>query len=322
MMKKRGLRFAAWMLLVCSLTGTAAAATEPAGEQTPIRDAEELYAMVQNPSGSYVLENDIDLKGRIWYPLDFSGSFEGNGHTISHMTVRQENVYPAKSIDGNHRGYETYYAGMFAKCEKAVIRNLKLDHLDVEIHTLDNCFAAGLAGYAVDTEIAGCEVQGTVTLYVSGKMCGVGGMVGYGYGSITESSTDVTLVLVDENRAEKCEEFLGGILACGYTDIENCQIKLDGYASVHGYVHNGGIVGMHHIHPRNKVHRGFVRYCTVDAAITFFEDNDDRRAYCKAYVGEKLNEQVVVAKNETIRFDSTEVKTFDVPLLPPGMSSR
>lgn len=319
MKRTRFLRFTAAVLLVLLLPLPAALASQADAGDGPvieIRDRADLIAMREQPDGNYLLMNDIDMQGMNWYPLHFSGVFDGGGHTISNLHIVQMNMLVKKSVDGNHRGYQTYFAGFFASADKAVIRDLHLVNESVGIRTKGNCFAAGLVGWSSKTEITGCSVSGRITLYVSGKMCGVAGIMGYGDGTVTDCETDVTLVLVDENREVKCEEFLGGVQACGYADIENCLVKLDGYASVHGYVHNGGIVGMHHIHPRDKKHVGYIRGCQVDGSITFFEDNDDRRAYCKAYVGEKLNEQVVLSNNTTIRFDSIEVKEFDTPLLP------
>lgn len=80
-------------------------------EQTIIRDAAALQAMGEaaNLTGNFVLANDIDLNGVTWTPigaehddsdfygLDFKGSFNGLGHTISNLTL--SDVY--KYTDGS-----------------------------------------------------------------------------------------------------------------------------------------------------------------------------------------------------------------------------
>ena len=143
------------------------------------------------------------------------------------------------------------------------------------------------------------------------------GIAGSGSGTISNCSADVELVIVDTNRSIKCEQFLGGIAGAGYFDIENCAVVLDGYASVHGYVHNGGIIGMWKIYMTDdREHIGYVRGCSVDARITFFEHNRDRRAYCAAVIGEKLNVNLTPENNTVISFESTETQDYNTVLLP------
>ena len=127
---------------------------------------------------------------------------------------------------------------------------------------------------------------------------------------------DAQITLVTINPEQYCEEYLGGVLANGSADVEKCRVKLAGYSSVRGYVHNGGLVGLSDINPENKRYFGFVRDCSVDAVISFFEDVEDRRAYCRAYVGEIQNGDLVVAGNETVRFESLESKDYSRILLP------
>ncbi|MBQ6840231.1 MAG: hypothetical protein IJO45_06025 [Oscillospiraceae bacterium] len=55
-----------------------------------ISTASGLYFMAQNPSLSYELTNDVDLDGAEWKPIEFfSGSLDGNGHTISNCVINQ-----------------------------------------------------------------------------------------------------------------------------------------------------------------------------------------------------------------------------------------
>ena len=65
------------LAMLLSMTGTSAWA------QTHISTADELRAI--NANTSYVLDNDIDLEGnmgRVWW---YSGTFDGNGHTIKNV---------------------------------------------------------------------------------------------------------------------------------------------------------------------------------------------------------------------------------------------
>lgn len=287
-----------------------------------INDIKGLQAIAEAPDGKYILMSDISLAGMDWSPINFSGTFDGNGHTIFDLKSTQLNPVSNISVDGNDKKYETYFSGLFGQARNAVIKNLNIKACDIKISTDKNCFAACLAGYTENTEITNCSVQGSVYLYSKNIMCGVAGVTGFGYGTVAGCKTDVTLVIVDESdKSLKCEQFLGGILGSGYSDIENCNVKMRGYASIHGYAHNGGIVGMHYIHTSDNRHAGYVRKNTVDGVISFFENNKDRRAYCAAYIGETLNSHVTVSGNTTISFKRDEHYDFNTTLLPDMCAS-
>ena len=75
-----------WML---SLSVPAFAAQ---GTQITITTAAQLQQIRQNLGGNYVLANDIDLTGINFEPIGnastpFTGSFNGNGHTIKSMKI-------------------------------------------------------------------------------------------------------------------------------------------------------------------------------------------------------------------------------------------
>jgi len=304
------------IVILLMINGVAFATDEDNNEDyIKIYNCADLESIAQNPEGKYVLMNDINMGDYNWNPIEFYGTFDGNNQTIYNLTINETSKKAGISIDGNHKEYETYYAGMFSVVENAVIKDLNLLNVEVNINTDDNCFASGLAGCASNTKILNCALQGRIHLEFSNKMCGVAGIVGFGYGEIKDTTADVSLTIVDTNKEMKCEQFLGGILACGYSDIEGCTVKLDGYASVTGYVHNGGIVGMHHIHTSDRKHVGYVRNSKVDAVITFYEDNTDRRAYCSAYVGEKLNVNLSIYNNSTINYERNELFTYNKILL-------
>ena len=282
-----------------------------------IYDCTGLAAIAQDPSSNYVLMNDINMEGCDWCPLDFYGIFDGNNYTLFNLTISQMNDQPAITVDGNHKEYETFFASLFARTQGAVIKNLNLFNVDINIVTDKNCFAAGLVGFSENTEIIGCSVAGNIYLEMTNRMCGVSGIAGFGFGKVTDSRADVTMSLVDANQTINCEEFLGGVLACGYSDIEGCEVKVRGYTSVYGYVHNGGLVGMHHIHTSDRSRNGYVRNCTVDAKISFFEKVGSRRAYCKPYIGETLDaKNMTLSGNTTTEYERNEDFTYSTILLP------
>ena len=115
-------------------------------------------------NGVYELTDDITLTQE-HTPIGcdgdhcFKGSFDGNDHTISNLTINQ----PNKS-----------YQGLFGYISNS-------DH--VFYVTLSNCnikgkeYVGGIAGYAAEANIYGCKVSGTI------EGNNAGGIVGYNYSS-------------------------------------------------------------------------------------------------------------------------------------------
>ena len=286
------------------------AGAEPVGISTP----EELLAMAENPDGSYILENDVDMEGIPWKSLDFTGSFDGNGYAILNLELSEPGDERPYSYDGNRKKYETAYVGFFGTLRDAEVKNLKLLGIHGLVQSDEPCYLGGIAGYMEDSVISGCTVSGTLELRAHDRMFGVGGLVGYGAGRIENCDVDVTLICVDTDEKTKDEQFLGGILANGFADIENCRVRIAGFVSEFGYCHNGGLVGMLYHHPFGDWICS-VADNTVSGKITFFERNNNRRAYCAALVGEPLTKKWKKSDN-TEDFLRDERKQYDVELRP------
>ena len=299
------------LLLAAPLT---AAKAEETAEPTAISDAAGLAAIALNPSGSYVLAADIDMAGVDWLPIPFGGALDGAGHTIYNLHISRLSEDTSVTYDGRHRGYHTAYASLFSYVLNAQIQNLTLLNVQIDVSTDQPAFAAGIAGAIEKATIANCSVSGRIRLNGTSRQCGVGGVAGFGNGLIENCAVDAELTVVSVNPEVKTEQYLGGVLANGYADLDGCSVVLSGYASVHGYAHHGGLIGLDDVNPKNRRHAGYVKNCTVDASISFFEDTDDRRAYCEAYIGEIQNEQVRLSGNTTVRFESRESKDFSRPL--------
>lgn len=307
-------------LLLLTAAGPALAAEAEAteaveSELTPIYTVEDLMAMEEDPSGSYILMNDLDMTGIDWKPLDFCGSLDGGGHAILNLTLSQPGDEKADSCDGNRKLYETSYVGLFGTLRGASVQDLKLINVRGLVETDSPCFLAGLAGYSLDSTITGCTVTGTLELRAHDRMFGIGGVVGYGSGSVEGCQVDVTLICTDTDAATKDEQFLGGVYATGFMDVLGCDVTIDGYGSEHGYVHNGGIVGMYMEYPLGGGKTSYIKNNSVTGKITFFEDNYDRRAYCSAYAGETLARNYAIGSN-TSDFLRDERWVYDTELRP------
>lgn len=117
----------------------------------------------------FKLNADINLLGSAWYPIGvkpdacFAGYFDGNGHTISNMSI------PVGNSDTNTE----YHYGFFG-CMKGVVRNLNLSNADISIESTSanqsNKLIAGLLcgnmghdnGEYVFGAVYGCHIEGSI----------------------------------------------------------------------------------------------------------------------------------------------------------------
>ncbi len=279
-----------------------------------IYSAEELMAIPEGTSNSYYLANDIDMGGLIWTPKDFNGHFDGYSHTISNLSIDGCGSGIAQTYDGNMKVYDTSFCGLFGILDGATVENFTLESVSLKCATeYENVFAGIVAGFMNDATVKNINISGTGYLETSSKCFGIGGIAGYGNGLIENCNADITLVCIDNNAEEKDEQFMGGAYAAGYIDIVSNIINIDGYDSDHGYVHNGGLVGMYMQYDVDTT--GHIDNNSVNGRIKFFEDNRDRRAYCAPYVGEIVTWTLTMDGNHE-SFTRDEVFEYTKNLLP------
>ena len=151
-----------------------------------IDSAEKLAAINEDLSGNYVLTADIDLAGIDWTPIGafvmgggeegevpdmtaaFTGTFDGQGHTISNLTVDQP---------------EGWALGLFGCAANARISNFTLENACVD----GSVMAADTVGYAYCSTLSDIKlVNGKVTAhYTELSQEGMyGGIIGAGLGSL------------------------------------------------------------------------------------------------------------------------------------------
>lgn len=280
-----------------------------------IHTVEELQAMGNNPTGSYILAEDLDMTGVEWKPVDFEGIFDGNGHAILNLNLTQLGDTTGEVLDGNRKAYEASFTGLFGTLKIAQVRNLRLINVRSVFETDVPCFMGGIAGYSMESQIENCGVSGVLELRAYNQIFGLGGVVGYGSGAVRNCTVKVSLICVDTDSTTKDEQFLGGVYSTGFMDVEHCAINIEGFVSEHGYAHNGGITGMYMQNPLGLGKIGSISYNTVSGRIKFFEDNRDRRAYCDAYAGEVLANRYVLLDNRR-DFVRDEVRKYDQEIRP------
>ena len=206
------------------------------------------------------LDADLDLAGIAWIPMgdtshDFAGTFDGQGHTISNLTIGTADA----PITGE-------LAGLFGVVE-GTVKNLFLDEVSVNANVgyyvgglvayavgpIDNCHitkldmdavasgVGGLIGYATSgNSIYGCSVSGEIA--VKSGCQGVGGFIGSmgKNAQITYSGATVSVTAPKERSTNA-----GGFIGRGNGEraaraiVKNCYSK----GAVTGGAYAGGFTG-------------------------------------------------------------------------------
>lgn len=207
--------------------------SEAAPQGTPITSAAELAAI--QSSGNYYLANDILITGEWKSPVSFSGTLDGNGHTI---------VFSGATVKG----------GLFNSLAGATIKNLHLSDGKGEKH-IENTwkmksFAVANAQYTgvladlafgtVENVIADVDLgnQGIIT------SCSAGGLIACQNGGDLTMKNCVNLAPVQAGY------YGGGIVATSYAS-ELYTLKISecvNYGDVFCRNTAGGIVG--HVYGR------------------------------------------------------------------------
>ena len=207
-----------------------------------IATAEDLIALGEDPNDydkHFILTADIDLDPNLpgrkvfdkaviapgsrarEYPhpvlgTPFTGVFDGNSHTISHLT-----------IEGR------YDLGLFGKLEGEV-KNLGV--VDVNIAGIGDDYVGGLVGYSMYGNMTRCYSTGEVSGYSH-----VGGLVGKNLGDVIECYSSNTVVgtgRLDTARGDSGG--VGGLVGTNTGIVASCHSD----SAVTGHREVGGLVGL------------------------------------------------------------------------------
>ena len=225
-----------------SRTYTVTVTKKPAPGNLVITTAQELMdfaASVNN--GDYAgiadvtveLGNDIDMSGYTWMPIGidgnhyFSGTFEGNGHTVSNLTITKDT---------------TGYFGLFGITD-ATIQNVNLTGgLTNTISDANGSYVGAVAGYIIGGAIRNCNTSEFTIKSSSDDLTlgqAVGGIVGVAENTQVAnclSGTDITLNF--------SSFYIGGVAGAAVgSQVVNCSYTGTLTIMGSGYADCGGIVG-------------------------------------------------------------------------------
>lgn len=193
--------------------------------------------------GEYIeLTKDIDLSGTNWEPIGgwygsfFEGSFDGNGHTISGLTMgtadKQLTIPVPQGSDTESNGI---YVGLFgALYDGAQVSNLNLTNVSVNTYTEGMFYAGTLAGYLESSVIDNCDVSGSLTVKNVQYNVWAGGLLGdqQSGGSIINCDVDVDVSASEETGGNWLEA--GGIVGMSINGlVANCSSTGDVYGSLY-----------------------------------------------------------------------------------------
>ena len=189
-----------------------------------IKTAEEFLKIGLNPTGFYILLNDIDLSEYDYEPVEeFSGIFDGNGYLIT------KNSYDPL--------FESVEAG-------GVVRNLGVYISNNSAPDIMDTRLSGIVGWLKEAEIDNCYFDGNISLawdldspLYQGADINIGGVVGGASASMINNcfnSCDITT---------NAGDYIGGIAYQAYTtSISNCFNEGNINVGNAGII--SGIVGM------------------------------------------------------------------------------
>lgn len=214
----------------------------------------DLRKIQNNLSGNYVLDTDLNLSGNQWTPMGnmdtpFTGTLNGNGHSISGLTVT---INSTTDSDG----------GLFGVIKNGTIQNVKLSGINTYVNVGGDgqlfSFAGGIAGEIIAGQISNCSVTGKIVSEGRNKALARAGGVCASMSqnsSVTDCSVDADIVSesdvansmaggitawLDGSVAEKCltdgtvtcnsnfYSYCGGISASGgNSTVKNCVVLSD-----------------------------------------------------------------------------------------------
>lgn len=190
----------------------------------PYSEAEERNAWAE-------LRDDIDLEGTEWtrigssdinYNLEYIGTFDGNNHTISGLSI-------------NTSSTSDVYFGLFgAVGEGGTVRNLTVEG-SITVESSDSYVRAGGVAGESDGTVSNCTNRVTIAAS-SDDIAYVGGVIGANAGNVSNCANEADITATADTA------YIGGVVGLNWGLLRNC----DNSGAVKGTGEGalvGGVVG-------------------------------------------------------------------------------
>ena len=245
--------------------------TVAGGNVIEIHSIEQLIAISENLSADYILAEDLDLSGCVWTPIGssmpFTGTFEGNGHTIKGLS--------SSGTDGKN--------GLFG-VNNGTIKNIHLAQGRLSGNSeMTGAVSAVNYGTIVSCSNSGvsCNASGDTNDYY------VGGITGINYGLVDGCNNNAAMQA--DNTGSDKDIYIGGIAGSSQTNSIMADCNNAGEitaAGKHGTM-AGGIAG--------SVNHSVIKDCgnigSVNGTLTY--DDYDGEAACGGITGEAAEDSSV-----------------------------
>ncbi|TNJ26234.1 CXC-rich protein [Giardia muris] len=203
-----------------------------------IRSAGDLFIMAAYPSGNYKLGADIQLVYD-WYPFDFSGTLDGQGHKITEIKLQASDSSAGffKSLSGTVQDITFEFSTSLAKSglttvgglatqltSQASIRKISLKGL-INVEAYNNVTIGGLATISSTGALDASTIDISVSLTCTGAQnCTIGGFFGeqQSNGVLTGANVTSTIKCLGYD-SHNCT--LGGLVALGGANITRSQFN-------------------------------------------------------------------------------------------------
>ncbi len=158
-----------------------------------INNVKEFEILTQNASYSnFVLTKDIDMNGKTWARAKFSGTLDGQGHTISNLKFADK-----KDV------------GLF-NVNRGEIKNLNINLAEITYKNAENFGALSVRNYG---KITNCKVEGNITFNLNTD-ASIGGLVSILEGGDVEScQSNLTITISITDVELRCGGIIGEIVA-------------------------------------------------------------------------------------------------------------
>jgi len=195
----------------------------------------------ENRDKNFILCNDIDMEWGEWTPVEYSGHFNGNGHTISKMIICNDIFITDIAF--------------FESINDGKVENLNLENIKLFSETnAQTVYVGAIAGHVYNSQIKNCKVTNVEIEAYSGNndhnwYQKIGGICG----AISNSTIEECYASLEINYIVKYKDiktYIGGLVGFGDAACEIVNSYSEGFIncgssllSGEGSACIGGIIG-------------------------------------------------------------------------------